>query len=264
MTEHARAHRSDANPRRSRGDRLAVLTLCIAYVTAFWGQAARLLPAPLDQWHSLLFRWIGPWWRQHVGVTLSNGEQLALYQLAEAMIVALLLPAWALHRSGRSWGDAGLRLPDRSALWPTLAGIGICLPFGIYLSRVVPDPWGTPLKEGIELVLVIPEHLLIFGVFSAWLMPAGRLAKPAGRFALGREQFFVILATALIFGLVHIGVESKLVLLASFPLGLINAYVTLRTGSIWPAILAHWTMNVVPMAWDMLSGRWLLAAAALP
>ena len=39
----------------------------------------------------------------------------------------------------------------------------------------------------------------------------------------------------------------------SFPGGVAVAYVTLRSHSIWPAILAHWTMNLIPLGLLALS-----------
>jgi membrane protease YdiL (CAAX protease family) len=223
--------------------------LCLLYVTSFWGQAARWLPAPLDQWHSVLYRAIGPWWHDHVATTLSAREQTALYQLIEATFLAVLLPLWILRRNGSSLRNAGMRMPDGSALWPTIAGVVLSFPFGLYLSRAVPDPWGTPIEEGLKLLSVIPEHVLIFGVVGALLLPGVNLRGATGRHTRTHEVFAVA-ATATLFALIHVGAPPA-VMMASLPLGLINAFVTVRTASIWPAIGAHWIMNIVPMIRDM-------------
>ena len=230
---------------------LETFALCLLYVTAFWGQAARWLPAPLDQWYSVLYRAIGPWWHAHVATSLDQREQTALYQLVEAVVLAVLLPAWILRRKGCALRNAGIRLPDPSALWPSIAGTVLSLPFGLYLSRVVPHPWGTPIEEGLRLLGVIPEHLLIFGVFGALLLPGGDLRGPAGEPHARLHEASFVVATAMIFALVHVG-EHPAVLMTSFPLGVIFAFVTVRTASIWPAIGAHWIMNIVPMTRDML------------
>lgn len=227
--------------------------LCLLYVTAFWGQAAQWLPAPLDRWHSLLYRAAGPWWHEHVATGLSHREQVALYQFVEAIGVAVLIPFWILRRKGFTVRDAGVRFPGRAATRPTIAAILSSLPVGFYLSHVVPDPWGTPLQEGLGLLAVVPEHFLIFGFFGALLLPGGYTHGVGGERHMGGHEAFAIAATAILFGLVHVGIEHPAVLIASFPLGVINAYVTVRTGSIWPAIGAHWIMNIVPMTWDMLS-----------
>jgi membrane protease YdiL (CAAX protease family) len=231
---------------------LEMFGLCLLYVTAFWGQAAQWLPAPLDQWHSLLYRAAGPWWHAHVATGLIHREQAALYQLVEAVFIAVLLPIWVLHRKGYTMRNAGVSVPGRGALWPSIAGIVLSLLVGLYLSRVVSHPWRTPLEEGLGLLVVIPEHFLIFGVFGALLLPGGHVRGPGGERRMGIHEAFAIAATAAMFGLVHVGVEHPSVLIASFPLGVINAYVTVRTASIWPAVGAHWIMNVVPMTWDLL------------
>lgn len=227
--------------------------LCLLYVTAFWGQAAQSLPAPLDQWHSLLYRAGGRWWHEHVATALSHREQVALYQLVEALFLGMLFPLWILRRKGYTMRGAGLRVLRRSAVWPTIAGIVVSLPIGLYLSRIVPDPWGTPLQEGLGLLFVIPEHFLIFGVFGALLLSHGRLTQSAQELHSTRQAVFALVATASIFALVHVGVEHPAVLIASLPLGVVYAYLTLCTGSIWPAVIGHWMMNVVPMASHMLS-----------
>jgi membrane protease YdiL (CAAX protease family) len=237
-------------PRRRWLQTLETFVLCLLYVTAFWGQAARGLPAPLDQWYSLPYRAAGPWWHEHLALGLSRREQVALYQLAEAFVFAVLLPAWMLRRRGSSLRDAGVRLPDRTSVWPSVVAVLASLPFGLYFSRVVPQPWGSPIEEGLGLLLVIPEHFLIFGVFAVMLLPGAGLRGFAGERHAGAHEALAVAATAAIFGLVHVGAQPP-VLIGSFALGLINGFITVRTASIWPAIGAHWLMNIVPMAWDL-------------
>lgn len=232
---------------------LEVSGLCVLYVTAFWGQAAQLLPAPLDQWHSLLYRASGRWWHEHAATALSHREQVALYQLLEALFVGMLVPVWILRRKGCTMRDAGLRVPGRSAVWPTIMGIVLSLAVGLYLSRIVPNSWGTLLQEGLGLLFVIPEHFLTFGVVGALLLPRGRLTGSVRELHTTCEAVFALVVTASIFGLVHVGVQHPSVLIASLPVGVVYAYLTLCTGSIWPAVIGHWIMNVVPMAWDMQS-----------
>ncbi len=252
MPEQDRPPRDADAPRGQWLGTLETFGLGLLYVTAFWGQAARLLPAPFDRWYSLPYRAGGVWWHDHVATSLSHGEQAALFQFAEALVLAVLLPLWILRRKRCTLRDAGVRVPGRAAVRPSIAGILLSLPIGFYLSRVVPDPWGTPLQEGLGLLTVIPEHFLIFGVFGALLLRGGHAIGAGGERQMGAHEAFAVVATAMLFGLVHVGVEYPPVLIASFPLGLVNAYVTVRTGSIWPAVGAHWIMNVVPMTCDML------------
>ena len=234
---------------------LELFGLYLLYVTAFWGQAAGWLPAPFDRWHSLAYRLLGPWWLGHVATALGLREQTLLYQLAEAVIVGVCIPLWILHRQGRTWRDAAIGLPRPASMGPIIAGIACSLPLGFYLSRTVPDPWGSPLHEALASLLVIPEHLLIFGVLGALLLPR---ASSSGRFeghgtpAFTTFGIAAMAAMAATFGLVHVGQVHPAVLISSFPLGALYAYVTVRTRSIWPAIGAHWIMNIIPFAWDTL------------
>ena len=253
MADRNHAPEHSGQSRRTWLQTLEICGLCVLYVTAFWGQAAQLLPAPLDQWHSLLYRASGRWWHEHVATALSHREQVALYQLVEALFVGMLVPVWILRRKGRTMRDAGLRVPGRSAVGPTIVGIVLSLPVGLYLNRTVAGSWGTPLQEGLGLLSVIPEHFLIFGVVGALLLPRGRLTVSVRELHTTCEAVFALAVTASIFGLVHVGVEHPSVLIASLPVGVVYAYLTLCTGSIWPAVIGHSIMNVVPMAWDVLS-----------
>ncbi len=222
--------------------------LCLLYVTAFWGQAARVLPAPFDQWSSLPYRAAGPWWHTHVATGLGHREQLALYELVEALLFAVLLPIWILRRKGYRTGNVGVRAPSKAAARLVVASVFLSLPFGFYLGHVVTNPWGTPLQEGLGLLTVVPEHFLIFGAIGALLLPGGHAGAGGNLRRVGVEEALAITGTAFIFFLVHVGTSHASVLFTSFPLGLIFAYVTVRTMSIWPAIGAHWLLNLVPMA----------------
>lgn len=58
---------------------------------------------------------------------------------------------------------------------------------------------------------------------------------------------FAVVMSGLLFGYVHLGKEYLPEVILSFPGGVAVAYVTLRSHSIWPAILGHWAMNLIPM-----------------
>lgn len=225
--------------------------LCVIYVLAFWGEAARLLPSPLDAWYALPFRTLGAWWRIQVVPGLGARDQVALFQLAEAVLLGFLLPTMGLQVAGRRLGEVGLRAPDRGSGPLTAWGIALCIPVGFYLSHAVAEPWGSIVQESAGMLAIMPEHFLLFGVFAALLLPGGCLPG----LAVGTDRHVVVAAFACagLFGAVHVGVADRVVLLCAFPLGLINAWLTLRTGSIWPAIYAHWALNLAPMAWDTLT-----------
>lgn len=226
--------------------------LWLLYVTAFWGQAARWLPSPFDQWHSLAYRAVGPWWHGWLGSRVGDTAALALYQLAEAVVLAGCVPWLIARRMGHTLHAAGVRAPGRPSIGLNTAGIAVSVAVGLYLARVVPDPWGGPLVEMAGLLTIVPEHFLVFGVMGATLLAGGHddtgmLVRP-----VGPRECFAIVATAAVFFLIHVGARHPAILWSALPLGIVYAYSTVRTRSIWPAVLAHLSLNLVPIAWEAL------------
>lgn len=103
--------------------RLAVLAFVACYVTGMWGQAARLLPAPLSDWHDLPYRLAGAWWQAQVPVALGREVQLALFQTLAAYVLGLLVPVLALRAAGVDGAAAGLARPAGAGGRITLLGI---------------------------------------------------------------------------------------------------------------------------------------------
>ncbi len=229
-------------------ERLKVCAFLTLYVTGLWGQAGRLLPAPFNDWHGIPYRLLASWWHEHVLPQISHAEQLALYQIAEGYLLALVVPLLALRWLGISAADAGLGMPRALGLRTTVAGIVLTLPVGLWLAMATPAPWGTPLYEALELLTLPPEHFLVFGIFGVMLLPGRRLIwSPTSQGAAG-AGLFTLCAASTLFLLIHVGTPQPLALLASLPLGLVFAAMTFATGSIWPAVLAHLSLNLVPMA----------------
>jgi len=84
-----------------------------------------------------------------------------------------------------------------------------------------------------------------------WLGLAQPGARNAGLSWSGLTAESVV-ASGVIFGLAHIGKADVMEVGLSLPGGIAVAYVTLRARSIWPAVIAHLTMNVIPMAMSAL------------
>ena len=251
------------------------------YVAGFWGRAAdRLLPAPLNKWsHVYLSDEVRSWWVSHVAVNSSRRMQRAMLECAASFAFGLVVPAVVLRCAGRRLADAGLGLPNRLGCRLVLVSVVLSIPFGLWLLSVYPD---LPVRRWIEegylylMLCMVPEHFLISGVFVAMLLPGRRLpqvsvaplegsrrvrvlrwlglAQPGeGRggsrvvawFGLTGISLMAIVVSGLLFGMVHVG-KSGLELALSFPGGVAVAYVTLRSRSIWPAVISHWAMNVIP------------------
>ena len=132
----------------------------------------------------------------------------------------------------------------RAAWRAALIGSLLSTPVGFWLALDVTSPWGSLSTELMGYLFMLPEHLLLFGVFGALLLPEGWAAQGADR---DSGWIFAILAAGLAFGLLHVGTPHVLELWLSFPLGVLFAVLTFASGSIWPAVFAHGIMNIVPM-----------------
>jgi len=170
------------------------------------------------------------------------GQVLAWY----LAVLVVYLPA--LWRAGAADPKMGLGMPREGSARVTLAGTGLSLPLGFWLAVATPNPWSTPLDEFLQLLTVVPEHFLIFGILATWLLPDRRLAWTRGSDRHGPGAAYALIATGIVFGLAHLGKPNLAEVVTSFPLGFVFAWMTLHSGSIWPAVAAHVALNLVPMA----------------
>lgn len=261
-----------------------ILSLLIAlgallYTSLFWGRFATHWPAPLDRWGDLVYPHVAP-------LRASNPWSW----LGIQMMVGVVVPIGLFRATGRRLGEMGLGRPNRLGMrWACLA-VFVAVPFGAVLRRSAPASW-SPRFDGryaVELLAMIPEHVLICGVIVAALLPGRRLVRPAvpsaadgarqrravrwlgfgwsrgdgsgGRLARwlgmahwGRPGGMAVCVSAILFASVHVGKGHPLELALSVPGGAFLAYATLRTGSIWPMLLAHWALNVIPDAYVVLT-----------
>lgn len=229
-------------------ERFKVFAFLTLYVLGLWGRAGRFLPEPINDWHEVPYRLLGPWWHAHVLPQLANAEQIALFQVITNYLLALAIPLLALHTLGFSAREAGLGRSRSLGFRITIIGIVISLPVGFWLATVTSDPWGSPLQEELELISIVPEHFLVFGVFGVLLLPKHQLIFLSASAGQTVASFITVVATGLVFGLIHVGTPYPAELLASFPLGFLFAAMTFLSGSIWPAVTAHVTLNIFPMA----------------
>jgi membrane protease YdiL (CAAX protease family) len=140
----------------------------------------------------------------------------------------------------------GLNAPLRGWLVPAVAcGLSIML-VGALASAILGD---KPESKSLEYFLYeatmpgLGEELgfrgLLFGALLAALVPS---AAARGRIAL------CVIASALPFALLHLlessGLKLLVLALYTFYAGIVLALVRLRTGSLWPAVLAHNIANV--------------------
>lgn len=280
--------RSAAPSPRRRLTSLLILALAFAYVSAFWGGAARRLPVPVNKWAYIAVTTPRSWWQSHVALSRPPADRYVLLLLTTDMLLGFAIPALVLGLCGRRPSDLGWAMPNPLGRRIILAGFVLSVPFGLWLlydQRALMNATLhlSPIAHARRLLSMIPEHFLICGTITALMLaerrlpgdvPAAPIDGPPLRrmlrwlglaqpptlaqqnrvlawLGLTSGQLFAVAASGLIFGLIHIG-KGNLELALSFPGGAAVAYMTLRSHSIWPAILAHWSMNLVP------AGLWLL------
>jgi membrane protease YdiL (CAAX protease family) len=228
--------------------RLLLFVVLTLFVNGLWGQAGRLLPEPFSDWYQVPYQLFGSWWFEHAPHRLSTGEQMSLFHLLVAYLLAMAVPLLVLRLAANITASrAGLGKARREGLSATALGAAIMMPLGFWFAVTAPTALNSPLREVVQFLSIIPEHFLVFGVIGVLLLPGQRLVWPslsAGGFGVG---LFAIIAASLNFGLLHVGTPHFPELLTAFPLGLLFAAMTYVTGSVWPAIGAHAVLQLIPL-----------------
>ena len=256
---------------------VALLLGIAVYVSAAWGGVAEHFPAPLDGWGRLVRPTIKAW-------QVTNPALWLAAHLAFGMVV----PGSVLLAAGRLPGDVGLGLPNALGGRLMVSGVLVSIPFGLWLLNALPGgaiPATLRFGDLCAFLAMVPEHFLICGVVTAIMLPGRRLpcdapiapieggpftrvlrwlgfAQPEssarggrwlGWFGLNRASFGAVIASGLMFGMIHVG-KPALELVLSVPGGIAIAYVTLRSRSNWPALCAHWSLNLAPRGLSFLFG----------
>jgi hypothetical protein len=254
-----------------------LLLVCVVYVASFWSRLTPRLPEPLNRWGFVWDRLASPVWQTHVAPLLPSGSATSLRHLTIDCVFGLVLPllvALAFHRGG---GDFGLRRPNALGWRLVLLSVVLSIPIGLWLLTQMGVSHETHLRWPLlrDMLSMVPEHFFICGLVTAVVLEGCRLPRvvaapvdgtvarrvlrwiglaqppvagvPRGLswFGLTWAGLVAVLASGAVFGFVHLG-KNPVELAASVPGGIVVAYMTLRTGSILPALLAHWTMNIIP------------------
>ncbi len=239
----------------------ALWLVLLVHVSAFWGRGFSLFPYPLDRWPDVYFRQFAGGWREWLGPWLDDGDANAVYRACEAYLLGLLLPYIVLRVAGLRPLALGLGPPAPGSARRYVPWLLVAAVLGMVLASSTPNPWGSVVYESMELAAMLPEHFLVFGVVraavlsGAWsghgapVAPGTPESRPAPRPDSADTQqrhFVAVMLASALFAWIHIGVPW-LEFLFSVPAGLLFAVLTVRTGSIWPALAVHWTLNLVPM-----------------
>jgi len=249
-------------------------------VAIFWARTAKLLPPPYNQWTYLYEPLIGQWWIDNFFLDLPVYTRLEILWYILCFISSMVIPIIIILIRGRKLTDFGLGMLNRLGIRLTSIAILVSIPFGLWIQLASPYPHRLTTMYVLSLFNKIPEHFLILGILTALMLPHRRLPNPAymapiegstGRkilrwlgvaqpmtidsdnrtlawFGLNWTSLFAIVVSGLVFYMLHLGRANPVEVALSLPGGMLVAYITFRTHSIWHAIPAHWTLNLVPMA----------------
>jgi len=249
------------------------------YVSSFWGTAASYLPSPLDRWVYLYLPVMKNWWLNNVLVSYPYIFKMRILWYLVCFIMAFLIPVMIIKITGRKIADYGIAMPNKLGLIITALSVLVSIPFGLWLVIESPYEHKVSVTYILSLLSKIPEHFAICGILIGVMVPGRVLPEPlqfSGIYgnriqrlmrSLGLAQtgysgtnvkflrwlginwsmFVAILCSSLLYWSIHWGRANYVEVYTSLPGGIAIAYLTIRTHSIWPTIIAHWTLNLVPI-----------------
>jgi uncharacterized protein len=168
-----------------------------------------------------------------LGVSIQAVVNLAVVGLALAVRVRSLAPL-RLGGPGRRWllvglaAGIGLKLVTTGVVlaWQALTG-DTTNPQQFFFDGVTAGGWSLAVVlVAAGLLIPVSEELLNRGILYGALRRYGPVAAGLG--------------SAAVFALFHV---VPLVMIVAFVLGVVNAVLVERSGSIWPAVVAHATLN---------------------
>jgi membrane protease YdiL (CAAX protease family) len=242
-----------------------LLFIILVFVWSFWEVSA----------------FLKPWWVDNILTSWNENDQIVALWLVVWVILGMILPAALLYLSGLKLSDVGMGMPNTLGWRMIILGIVVSIPFGLLLSISKNNYIGQNLftpEYLMILVSMIPEHFLVTGVCTALMLPGRRLPSDVSFepvegdlitkglrwfglaqssastssnrildwFGLTWVSLFAIVASGAVFRMIHLG-KNDLELMLSFPGGVAIAYMTIRTKSIWPSVISHWSLNLVPL-----------------
>jgi membrane protease YdiL (CAAX protease family) len=207
---------------------------------------------------------VTPGLRQAVETRCAGGGGQCITALLAAMalvylflVVGLIVACWF-----RRGATAGNSLMLRSAHWRawqylvfavvTVASLIILQQIIFWLSDQLGIASGEPSADLEQmrqyLTLDQPATLIIMGVLAVILAPLAEEFVFRGMLFAAFHKTIGVIGSAILlsalWSVMHWGYSSQN-LVALFVLGLLFAYITWRTGSLWPAIVGHTANNLV-------------------
>jgi membrane protease YdiL (CAAX protease family) len=207
---------------------------------------------------------VSPWWLvapavlfllNFVGGAISGGsdQSNAVYQLsliAQTAVFDLLLVVYVVFAAWRSGGPVlGTLALRRVPLWPAVRLVAVAA-VGLTLFELAIDPLtGAGQKQGIapthaphgrhqQIALAVSlVVLVVLAPIAEELMFRGLCFAAMGRYALP--------GSAALFALAH---GLPVLLVPIFVAGLVLGWVRARSGSLYPGMAVHMTLNAVAIA----------------
>jgi membrane protease YdiL (CAAX protease family) len=189
------------------------------------------------------------------------GQRWYLWAVAGG-VVSLVTVALRLRRRRQTPADIGLGpAPASRVLGATLAALPLCYAAGITAALLAGSlaPGGLEGMarqkfEFLRAVAVIPPGLvlpvsLFVGLYEEILFRGFLLARL--RVLAGGSAVAPVCLTTALFGLLHFP-QGVVGVAQTGAVGLVLALVVVRSGTVWPAVLAHATIDTVSLT---LAGR---------
>jgi membrane protease YdiL (CAAX protease family) len=188
-----------------------------------------------------------------VGVLVPPKAQLVATLVLQGLLVMLGLRVLLRWRACQ-WADLGLQRIERRDVWRGLSAFGLCLGASAALTSVIyvvsPDTVTEHLRRLATVTTALSGSVPLAATAAVLLWVAVYEEVLARGMLLGRARvltvapWHAVLASALLFGLGHL-YQGWLGILQTTALGVVLGALTLRWGSLWPAILAHASLNLM-------------------
>ncbi len=200
---------------------------------------------------------------------LTRSDITQLVFLVGSLVAMLALGRWnsgAYGLKGSPWRDVGRAVGVSAAI-----SLGVVVATMIVMSVLGPRGAGMGMPGVDSFVKVVvsvwllastAEEMLFRGLLLGALSPLSRRAWKVGRCRISLP----VAIAAVLFGLVHLGLMRVmaapmvvLIVVMATVAGLVAGYYREKTGSLVPAVAAHFTFNVVSGGIVMILSRVMMA-----
>ncbi len=203
-------------------------------------------------------------------VALNFANHPFISQIFHILISAIMLVVpfvvVAKAQGFRPTAEIPLKAAKKGTFWLSVGvGAGVCLfsSFATNLGGAVFEIFGiefpsnaAKLPEGGLGMLAVVISTAFFPAFLEEFIMRGIVLGVFRRFG----DAFAIFASAFVFGIMHASAEQ---IVFAFVVGLILGHITVKSGSIWPAIAVHFINNLISVVFSYISFNDIVASLLL-